>query len=75
MESVITRKGQVVIPAILRKKYKIEAGMRIQWIDNGRTIQLIPIPHDPIAALKGCSEGEKLFDLLIKSRNEDLDRE
>ena len=75
MESIITKKGQVVIPVALRKKYKIETGTRMIWIDTGTIIKVIPIPKDPIGALRGCSEGEKLTKGLLKTRREDKDLE
>lgn len=75
MESIITKKGQVVIPVALRKKYKIETGTRMIWIDTGTTIKVIPIPKDPIGALRGCSEGEELTKGLLKTRREDKDLE
>lgn len=71
MESVTTKKGQVVIPVALRKKYKIETGTRMIWIDTGTIIKVIPIPKDPIDALRGCSEGEELTKELLKIRKED----
>lgn len=75
MESIITKKGQVVIPVALRKKYKIETGTRMIWIDTGTLIKVIPIPKDPIGALRGCSEGEELTKGLLKIRREDKDLE
>lgn len=75
MESIITKKGQVVIPVALRKKYKIETGTRMMWIDTGTIIKVIPIPKDPIGALRGCSEGEELTKGLLKIRREDKDLE
>jgi len=75
MESIITKKGQVVIPVALRKKYKIETATRMMWIDTGTIIKVIPIPKDPIGALRGCSEGEELTKGLLKIRREDKDLE
>lgn len=75
MESVVTKKGQVVVPVALRKKYKIETGTKVQWIDTGTIIRVVPIPKDPVGALRGCSEGEKLTEKLLKSRKEDKDLE
>jgi len=71
MESVITNKGQVVVPVKLRKKYGIDAGTKVAWIDTGTVIKLIPIPKDPVGALKGCSEGEGLTKSLLRDRKED----
>ena len=71
MESVITKKGQVVVPVKLRKKYGIDAGTKVAWIDTGTVIKVIPIPKDPVGALRGCSEGEELTKSLLRDRKED----
>ncbi len=71
MESIITKKGQVVVPVKLRKKYGIDAGAKVAWIDTGTVIKVIPIPKDPVGALRGCSEGEKLTKGLLRNRRED----
>jgi len=68
MESVVTSRGQVVVPGPLRKKYKIFPGMRLQWIDTGAVMKVIPIPSDPIGALRGSAKGESLVDLLLEAR-------
>ncbi len=75
MESIITKKGQVVVPVLLRRKYGITAGTRVVWIDTGSVIKLIPIPEDPVAALRGCSKGENLSASLLRDRKEDGKRE
>jgi bifunctional DNA-binding transcriptional regulator/antitoxin component of YhaV-PrlF toxin-antitoxin module len=71
MESTMTTKGQVVIPQTLRKKYRLEPGMKVQWIDMGTVIKLIPIPKDPIDALRGCAKNEGLTSLLLETRKMD----
>lgn len=71
MESVITKKGQVVIPVRLRKKYGIDIGTKVAWIDTGAVIKIIPIPEDPVGALRGCSKGEGLTKSLLNDRTED----
>ncbi len=75
MESVMTKKGQVVIPVSLRRRYGITAGTRVVWLDSGSVIKLIPIPEDPVAALRGCSKGEELSASLLRDREEDRARE
>ncbi len=46
--STVTTKGQVVIPAKLRKKYGIKIGTKIQfWEENGE-IKLIPVTEEII---------------------------
>ena len=59
-------KGQVVIPAGIRKKYHIEPGTKIQIMEYGGIIYLIPPVQDPIKAACGIlplkpSLSEKLL--------------
>ena len=42
MKTVVTKKGQITIPVRLRKKYKIEEGMRLEVIKTSEGILLKP---------------------------------
>ena len=42
--TTVTRKGQVTIPAPLRKKYRIKVGMKIEVADSPSGLVLKPIP-------------------------------
>ena len=44
-ETTVTRKGQVTIPAELRKKYGIREGMKVDITDAPSGLLLKPIPH------------------------------
>jgi AbrB family looped-hinge helix DNA binding protein len=46
-------KGQIVIPAEIRKRYRIEPGTRIQIMEHGGIIYLVPPVEDPIRAACG----------------------
>jgi len=46
--SVVTVKGQVVIPAKLRRKYGIKSGTRIHFYEKEGEIRMIPLTHDVI---------------------------
>jgi len=51
--SVVTAKGQVVIPAKLRRRFGIKHGTAVSFIeDNGRLI-IQPITQDFIRSLRG----------------------
>jgi len=45
LETTVTRKGQVTIPAELRKKYGIREGMKVDISDAPSGLLLKPIPH------------------------------
>ena len=75
MRSTVTRRGQTVIPAFLRRRHGIREGMILEWVDTGETIKVIPLPDDAIKALRGAARGERLLDTLLTSRREDRERE
>ena len=46
-------KGQIVIPAELRRRLGIHPGSRLEIRVEGDHLELHPAPADPIAALRG----------------------
>jgi len=44
--SIVTTKGQVVIPYKIREKYKIKNGTKIQFIEDGDAIKMKPITKE-----------------------------
>ena len=75
MRTTVTKRAQTVIPAAIRKRYGIKGGDFLEWIDDGQVIKVIPIPADPIKALRGCARGEKLVEQLLEARRKDRERE
>lgn len=76
METSATTKGQVVIPASVRRKLGIKEGTRIQVeVDEGkRRIILTPITREYIHSLRGKYRGKGLMASLLaeKTRERDL---
>ena len=68
MQTAVTRRGQTVIPASIRKRYQIREGDRLVWLDDGQTIKVIPVPANPLAALRGRGRGERLVERLLTTR-------
>lgn len=68
METAITSKGQVVIPALLRKKYGLLARTRLQVIDDGGEIILRPITPSYVRKLRGFLKGNKGLKALAEDR-------
>ena len=74
MISTVTVRGQTAIPVVIRKKYDIKPQSKLEWIDDGHTITILPIPKNPIKALKGHWTGPSLTKALLKARDEDRRR-
>ena len=75
MQTSVTKRGQTVIPALIRKRYAIEEGDKLSWFDDGETIRVVPVPRDPLRALRGSGQGENLLDKLLEERKEERRRE
>ncbi len=75
MRTTVTRRGQTVIPAKLRGRYHLDEGSQVEWLDTGAGLKVIPVPADPIAALRGTGRGERLTERLLAERARDRGRE
>ena len=53
----ISSKGQLVIPADLRKQMKLSAGTRVSIHRQGSALVLRPITPEFIDSLIGCTRG------------------
>ena len=79
-ETRATEKGQIVIPAALRRKYGIKKGTRIQIYENGDQIVLNPLSPEIIKAklekLQGIAKGgPSMTKELEAERARDLEKE
>ena len=71
--STFTSKGQLVIPAELRRKHKIEAGTKVKILEDqfGRIV-LQPLTVDYIDRVRGLlKEGPDLLALWEKEHREE----
>jgi len=75
METAVAKRGQTTIPASIRKRYRIKEGDYLVWLDDGQSIKVVPVPADPIRALRGSGRGERLLELLLATRREERERE
>jgi len=62
--SSVTRKGQVTIPAPLRKKYKIREGTKIQVTDTPSGLLFRPIPD--MNDLAGIDAGKYTYEEMAR---------
>ena len=63
LSATFTSKGQLVVPAELRRKHGIEAGTRVKFLEDrfGRIV-LQPITEDYVDRVMGClADGPDLL--------------
>lgn len=75
MQTTVTKRGQTVVPAKIRKRYQIHEGDALVWLDDGETIRVVPVPADATRALRGSGRGEHLVEQLLQARREDRARD
>lgn len=75
MQTAVTKRGQTVIPAAIRKRYQIDNGTHLVWLDDGETIRVVPVTDNPLQLLRGRGRGEKLTERLLSERRKDRDSE
>jgi AbrB family looped-hinge helix DNA binding protein len=63
--TVVSSKGQIVIPVTLRDKLGIKAGTRVAILQEGNHLVLQPITDEFIRSLRGCLKGT---DSLVEAR-------
>ncbi len=60
MTAKVSSRGQTVIPALLREKYHIEPNSRVEFLDAGGEIVLVPIPAQGFKQARGFLKGKGL---------------
>jgi AbrB family looped-hinge helix DNA binding protein len=71
MKTTVSTRGQVSIPAALRKKYGIETETQVEWIEEGNAIKIVLLPKDPIKAFRGAGRNRYTSDRLIMDREKE----
>lgn len=70
MTITVSVKGQMVIPSKIRQKYNIKPQMKVELIDKGDEIVIIPLPRDSIRHSRGILKGVTTEDLIKFRRQE-----
>ncbi|MEO8209776.1 MAG: AbrB/MazE/SpoVT family DNA-binding domain-containing protein [bacterium] len=70
--SIVTVKGQVVIPSKLRKKFGIRNGTKIHFYDEGKDIRMVAITPEMIDSNFGFlgTKGKLLKALMDEKKRE-----
>ena len=71
MQSTITARGQTVIPAPIRRRYRLGPSDRLEWVLDEGGIRVVPVRADPIEAFRGRGKGGAT-DRLVAARRQDL---
>jgi len=75
----VTSKGQLVIPAKIRRRFNIKKGTRVNFIEENGRLLLQPVTREYIASFRGILKlrpGEKpATQQLLEDRVADLRRE
>jgi AbrB family looped-hinge helix DNA binding protein len=67
--STVTTKGQLVIPAKLRRKYSIKKGTQVAFVEEENRLILQPLTPEFIRSLRGClGKDSKALEILFAER-------
>ncbi len=67
--STVTTKGQLVIPAKLRRKYSIKKGTQVAFLEEENRLILQPLTPEFIRSLRGClGKDSKALEILLEER-------
>lgn len=72
----VSKKGWVVIPREIRERHNIKPGDRVQIVDYGGSIAIVPAMKDPVREMRGMLKGgPSLTKALLEERRLDRERE
>jgi AbrB family looped-hinge helix DNA binding protein len=75
-KSKVSAKGWVVIPAALRRRYRLQPGTLIEFREEGDKLVIISSKGDPVEELFGKLAGPvSLKAALLEERTAELNRE
>lgn len=72
----VSVKGQIVLPAELRRRHGIRPGMTVQVVDATDHLVIVTSATDPVNDLRGLLRGgDSLLDALMDERRAERARE
>lgn len=75
MTATLSARGQLVIPALIRKRRHLKPGTQVKFVDTGTAILLVPVPKDPFTEARGSLKGVLSSDQVIAARRKERRRE
>ncbi|MFZ0770406.1 MAG: AbrB/MazE/SpoVT family DNA-binding domain-containing protein [Candidatus Sulfotelmatobacter sp.] len=70
--ATVKAKGQVVIPVDIRRKFQIDEGTRVAFLEESGRLFLQPVTDEFIDAMKGVLSGRGLPHQVERSKDRDL---
>lgn len=67
MTITVSARGQMVIPASIRKRYGIRPQSKIELLDLGNEVVIVPILEQSLSKARGILKGVSTSDL-VKAR-------
>ena len=72
----VSSKGWVVIPVAYRERYHVHPGSRVEIVDYGGGMSLVPTMHNPLRDAQGLLKGRRsLTGALLQERVRERRRE
>ena len=77
--ATVSAKGWIVIPKVYRQKYGLVPGRKVQVVDYGGGLSIVPLAEDPVeagfGALRRFGGNEPWTEALLQERAEERARE
>ncbi len=74
--SKVYERGQTVVPKRIREALAIEYGARLRWEIREGVIRVIPVPRNPVLALRGLLKGTGYtYAQFLRERQEEREAE
>jgi AbrB family looped-hinge helix DNA binding protein len=70
--ATVKAKGQVVIPVDVRRKFQIDEGTRVAFLEERGRLFLQPVTDEFIDSMKGVLSGRGLPDRVERGKDRDL---
>ncbi len=70
MTVTISTRGQMVLPSTVRRRYHLMPQSKVEVLDNGKEIILVPLPSNSFKQAKGILKGVSTKDLIDLRRQE-----
>lgn len=69
MTVTVSARGQMVIPASIRKRYGIRQETKVELLDLGKEVVIVPIIEKSMYKSRGILKGVSTNDLIRERRN------